>query len=595
MKHLIKIESVAHGVVSVKHEGRDSQYCEAGETVKIKWQPDAGWGLQKVHYTDGGGNVVAIEGGEFVMPDSAVVIGATFKRFFLGDWADNPYNPHPQPAEQKCLTFTAGEGGASVGFIVYNIGSYEIPETYTKPSLQYSTDGGKTWQDYDLQISDTTENATVIELAEGASVMFKGVNENLAYYLEEDDGWFYMKAYIDGSVAASGDVTSLLNGVGGDVAVPEHCYENLFSNCTGLTQAPALPATELANYCYNSMFAGCANLITAPELPATELADGCYMSMFSECVSLTTAPELPVTTLTDNCYDAMFSGCTSLTQAPALPATTLAKYCYTNMFSRCTSLATAPELPATTLADGCYSYMFLGCSGLTSAPVLPATTLAESCYGYMFSKCTSLATAPELPATELADYCYEYMFEGCTGLTSAPELPATTLAANCYQIMFSECTSLTTAPELPATTLTAKCYQSMFTGCTSLTTAPELPATTLAANCYDGMFAGCTSLSTAPELPATELAGYCYEYMFEDCTGITSHDVATLNEAYGMFDNNTSCSSFTIHDDTPPTITPDTITGLKADCIIYVPSASVDAYKAAQYWSARAAYIQAIP
>ena len=51
----------------------------------------------------------------------------------------------------------------------------------------------------------------------------------------------------------------------------------------------------------------------------------------------------------------------------------------------------------------------------------------------------------------------------------------------------------------------------------------------------------------------------------------------------------------TIHAETPPTIANSTITGLKADCIIYVPAASVDAYKAKQYWSARAAYIQAIP
>jgi hypothetical protein len=51
----------------------------------------------------------------------------------------------------------------------------------------------------------------------------------------------------------------------------------------------------------------------------------------------------------------------------------------------------------------------------------------------------------------------------------------------------------------------------------------------------------------------------------------------------------------TIHADTPPTIADDTFTALKADCIIYVPAASVDAYKAKQYWSARASYIQAMP
>ena len=406
MKHLIKKENnILHGTIGWSHNGKDGQYCEAGETVRIKWQPTAGWGLQEVHYTDGGGNVVAIEGGEFVMPDSAVVIGATFKRFFLSDWADNPYNPKPK---QKYLTFTAGEGGASVGFCCW---SEDYEPVDMGKNMQYSTDDGKTWQDYTIGVGE--DNLVAIELNEGESVMFRGNNENLAYYLEDNDDYIYTKCIIDGSVAASGDVTSLLNGVGGDVALAKKCYGSMFSNCDSLTSAPALPATTLA----------------------------------------------------ESCYDSMFSGCTSLTSAPALPATTLAGSCYSDMFNGCTGLTTAPSLPATTLAEDCYNSMFSGCTGLTTAPSLPATTLAE----------------------------------------------------------------------------------------------------------------------------------YCYSNMFNGCTAITLHDVATLNNSQNTFQSNTSCASLTIHADTPPTIGSSTITGLKADCIIYVPAASVDAYKAAQYWSARSAYIQAIP
>ena len=50
--------------------------------------------------------------------------------------------------------------------------------------------------------------------------------------------------------------------------------------------------------------------------------------MFSNCTSLTQAPALPAATLTERCYKNMFKGCASLTQAPALSATTLADYCY---------------------------------------------------------------------------------------------------------------------------------------------------------------------------------------------------------------------------------------------------------------------------
>ena len=134
------------------------------------------------------------------------------------------------------------------------------------------------------------------------------------------------------------------------------------------------------------------------------MAYSCYYNMFSGCTSLTQAPALPATTLADGCYRTMFSGCTSLTQAPALPATTLADYCYAYMFSGCTSLTQAPALPATTLASNCYYYMFFVCTSLTQAPALPATTLASNCYYNMFKDCTSL----KLSSTQTDEYTQEY-------------------------------------------------------------------------------------------------------------------------------------------------------------------------------------------
>ena len=250
------------------------------------------------------------------------------------------------------------------------------------------------------------------------------------------------------------------------------------------------------------------------------MAEACYGYMFQGCTGLTKAPALPATTLESNCYRSMFSGCTSLTKAPALPTTTLANYCYYQMFQSCTSLIQAPALPATTLADYCYYQMFEGCTSLTQAPALPATTLAGNCYFYMFFGCTSLTQAPALPATTLTEACYFSMFQNCTALTQAPVLPATTLATNCYAGMFQNCTSLTQAPALPATTLKYQCYAYMFRGCTALTQAPTLSATTLADRCYYFMFLNCTSLTQAPALPATMLANYCYNSMFRGCTSL---------------------------------------------------------------------------
>ena len=508
-KYRINYNTVEHGTISWHHKGKDSQYCEAGEPVKLAWQPSSGWGLAEAHYTDGDGNVTAIDikSRTFTMPASDITISGTFKRFVLEDWtSDKEASSGPvvslgafdaselpqltgdeavgtmafvkgknkyavwngnywtfmdgTPVVPQWLKFTANVDGSSVGFCCW---SEDYEPVDMGKNMQYSIDGGETWQDYTIGLG--AENVVAINIDEGESVLFRGVNENLAYYLENEDDYIFTKCVITGSIAASGDITSLLNGAGGDVSLPVYCYANMFKGCTGLTSAPSLPATTLANSCYGNMF----------------------------------------------------KGCTGLTSAPSLPATTLANRCYGNMFS--------------------------GCTGLTSAPSLPATTLANSCYGIMFKGCTGLTSAPSLPATTLANNCYANMFEGCTGLTSAPAMPATTLANSCYA--------------------------NMFQGCTGLTSAPALPATTLANNCYNGMFQGCTH--------------------------ITSHHATTMNNSTNVFANNSACETFTIDDATPPTIGNNTITGLKAGCIIYVPAGSVDAYKAKQYWSARASYIQAKP
>ena len=388
MKHLIKIESTAHGVLGVRHAGRDQQYCEAGEKVILKWQPDAGWGLKEACYKDAGGNVTPISliptkiNGKdvvtFTMPDANIVVGGVFKRFSIEDWTGKgsafsivgsfPTDKLPildgfndagkiafdetkkeyvhwdgygwtmadgKPVTPRYLKFTCVDSGeGDIGFFAFNDG-YELPEEYEAPKIEFSVDDGLTWNPYEVAVSDDYSDTNLIIVQQGKSVLFRGENKTLAYYLEEEGDYVQFRAVIGHKFAASGDVTSLLNGVGGDVA----------------------------------------------------------------------------------------------------------------------------------LASGCYHSMFGGCTGLTAAPALPATTLAESCYSSMFG----------------------------------------------------------------------------------------------------------------------------------GCTGISSHDVATLNDSQNTFRNNTSCASLTIHADTPPTIGNNTITGLKADCVIYVPAASVDAYKAKQYWSARAAYIQAKP
>ena len=172
-------------------------------------------------------------------------------------------------------------------------------------------------------------------------------------------------------------------------------------------------------------------LIDYENYATANTANANFYRLFYNCTTLTTAPELPATNLEASCYQNMFTGCTSLTTAPELPATILAVSCYEGMFYGCTSLTIAPQLPATNLANNCYKDMFYGCASLTTAPKLPATNLAVSCYQSMFYGCVLLTTAPELPATNLVETCYMTMFGACNRLTSITMLATDISASNC--------------------------------------------------------------------------------------------------------------------------------------------------------------------
>ena len=251
----------------------------------------------------------------------------------------NEDGSYPQSA---CLCFT------SAGDSTVRMEQYGTPNTSANKVIQYKLNAGE-WQAWDL---------SAIALTAGDKMYIKSDDEIPI----SESNQIYKKFVMTGSIAASGNIMSLLNF---STTLADYVFFRLFEGCTSLTQAPVLPATTLAQYCYYYMFSGCTSLTTAPALPATTLAERCYSGMFSNCTSLTQAPELPATTMKNNCYAHMFTNCSSLTQAPSiLPATDLQYGCYQYMFDGCSSLTKAPELPATILTTMCYSNIFVGCTQL---------------------------------------------------------------------------------------------------------------------------------------------------------------------------------------------------------------------------------------
>mgnify|MGYP007056168364 CR=1 FL=1 len=159
------------------------------------------------------------------------------------------------------LTFTAEEANSTVE--LQKVGS---DLSLADAVLQYSTNNGLTWNAYTL-------NTTITLAAVGDTVKFKGTNNRFGYNSNN-----YHKFVMSGKIAASGDITSLLNEVGGDCSLANYCYSFMFHGCTSLTTAPALPATTLASGCYDRMFQGCTSL-TRIECLATDIsATGCTAS-----------------------------------------------------------------------------------------------------------------------------------------------------------------------------------------------------------------------------------------------------------------------------------------------------------------------------
>lgn len=105
-------------------------------------------------------------------------------------------------------------------------------------------------------------------------------------------------------------------------------------------------------------------------------------------------------------------------------------------------------------------------------------------------------------------------------------------------------------------------------------------------------FSNCTSLTDVTTgINVTAIPSYT----FNGCTSLASvyitENVVSIQD--NAFAGCTAMQSLTVDRETPPSATSKALTGLPADCAIYVPASAVDTYKAEQYWSARADHIQA--
>lgn len=143
----------------------------------------------------------------------------------------------------------------------------------TDRNLQYSVNGGGSWEDYTGQ---------TVSLSTGAKMYWRRTVSTIISEWSGQGNFTFT-----GNVELQGNIHSLLvedfenmTSLVGWTKI----FLNAFVNQSAITKIEKLrlPATTLANECYEYMFHNCTNLTgTAPILPATRLTTYCYLNMFN--------------------------------------------------------------------------------------------------------------------------------------------------------------------------------------------------------------------------------------------------------------------------------------------------------------------------
>ena len=224
------------------------------------------------------------------------------------------------------------------------------------------------------------------------------------------------------------------------------------------------------------------------------------------------------------------------------------------------------------------AYAFSGCSSLTSV-TFPSGL--GSIGAYAFDGCSSMSSI-DIP-NSVTEIGYA-AFNDCHSLTSVT-IPNSVTYISDYA--FGDCDSLSSITIPSGVTSIGT---DAFANCSGLTSI-TIPNSVI--GIYGNAFEGCASL-TSITIPnsVTSIGGYA----FYRCSGLTSVTIGSGITSIGgsAFYYCSNLNSVTCFATTPPAIGT-TVFDNTNNCPIYVPSASVDAYKAASRWSDYADRIQAIP
>lgn len=210
------------------------------------------------------------------------------------------------------LTFTARQANSTIKMV--KVGS-NVPTV----SLQYSTNGGRTWNTF------TVGTTTVTLPNVGDKVCFKATTTNTRFANAQSSN--YNNFVMTGEFDASGNINSLLNGEDMDsvTSLSSNSFACLFDSCASLVDASGikLKATSDGGASYSNLFFGCGNLEKSPEISLTTTNAKTCLYMFVDCTSLTSVDMTDLTYIDSDGLGYAFDGCTSLTSVDLSNVTTV--------------------------------------------------------------------------------------------------------------------------------------------------------------------------------------------------------------------------------------------------------------------------------
>ena len=356
-----------------------------------------------------------------------------------------------------------------------------------------------------------------------------------------------------GIITFDGDVTSI--------------GEQAFYECTSLTSV-AIP--DSVTSIEDSAFYTCFSL-TSVTIPDSVTSIG--NEAFRNCSSLTsvTIPD-SVTTIGGGA----FYKCSNLASVTIPDSVTSIG---SSAFSYCDSLTEfngkfAEDNGRIWVVDG--TLISFAPAGLTEYTIPDSVTTIG---GGAFQGCTSLTSVTIPDSVTTIGVC---AFDYCRSLTSATIPDSVTSIGECA---FYWCTSLTSVT-IPDSVTTIGGWA--FYDCYSLTSVTIPDGVTTIGDC---VFDSCRSLTSVTIPDSVTTIGVC---AFQGCSSLTSVTIpdGVTTIGYGAFQGCTSLTSVYCKATTPPSLGGDVFLyydfpyGSKPiDCTIYVPTASVSAYKNTSGWS----------